>query len=85
MHAKFYFEYFRDKKHDKQPLYLIKNFRATSFMLVTVFNSILKQLFDLISVCISVMKKDNSASTTETSVVQRHIGKELGYQANFVW
>lgn len=45
-------------------------------MLVSVFNTILKELFDLISVHVSDMKKEKSASTTETSVVCRHIGKE---------
>jgi len=54
-------------------------------MLVTVFNTILEQLFDVLSVCVSVMKKDKTASTAETSVVERYIGKKLPHQINFIW
>lgn len=86
MHAKFDFEYFRNKKPMISSHHiLLKNSEPHFFMLVTVFNTILKQLFDLISVHLSVTKKGKSASTTETSVVQRHIGKELHYKANFIW
>lgn len=54
-------------------------------MLVTVFNTILKHLFDLLSVHISVMKKDKTASTTQASVVETYIGKKLPYETNFIW
>lgn len=55
------------------------------FMLVAVFNTMLKQLLDLLSVRVSVMKKDKTASTTETFVVERYIGEQLPYQTNFIW
>lgn len=78
MPAKFYFKYFRDEKRMISSHHILQKISEPPFlMLVTVFNTILKQLFDPISVRVSVLKKDKSASTIETSVVQRHIGKKL--------
>lgn len=88
MHAKFYFKYFRGKKHmiSSHHIFLIKISEPSFFfMLETVFNIILKWLFDLLSVHVSVMKKDKTVSTTETSVIERYIGKKLPLQTNFIW
>lgn len=68
-----------------QHIFLTKISEPSFFVLVTVFNTVLKQLFDLLSVHVPVMKKDKTASTTETSVIERYIGKKLPYQTNFIW
>lgn len=53
-------------------------------MMMTIFNTVLKELFDLLSVHVSLTKKDEMA-ITETSVTERYVGKKLPHETNFIW